>query len=349
MSVQVLTANELLDISTQLLTASDCDVKEAKILSQVLVWCDQIGRHNQGVWRLPLLTKRFKKGLIKSPCSPKTIQSTASVSVMNADEGSGHYIAYLAMEKAIKIAQQMGVGVVGVNNSNFFGAGSYYINQACQSGMIGLVMSNSFPKVAAYGGVKSVLGTNPFAFGAPRKNGEHILLDMATASSAGSSITKSGEQGIQLEEGIAIDKNGNPITDPNKVASGSLLPFGGAKGFGISLMVEILSGVLMGAGFSHGVKSMYKNFEESGDNGHFFITIDIGKLISIEDYHLRIEELLTLVKDSAEGFDHKKVLFPGEARWDQYKTSCKKGINIDHETISALKELSTQLDVEIDW
>jgi len=197
--------------------------------------------------------------------------------------------------------------------------------------------------------VKSVLRTNPFAFGAPRRNGEHLLLDMATSSSAGSSVTKSSEQGIQLEEGIAIDEIGNPITDPDKVQSGSLLPFGGAKGFGIALMVEILSGVLTGAGFSHGVKSMYKNFEESGDNGHFFMAIDIEKIIPLESYYDRMDELLDSVKSSAEGFKDKEVFFPGEMRWAEYQTSLANGITLDQKTTSSLKQLSKELNVNFDW
>ena len=342
-------ADQLIELATQLLIESGCEKKESQIISQVLVWCDQIGRHNQGVWRLPLLTRRLKENLIKSPCNPHFIQSSPSISILNADQGSGHYIGHLAMQKAIELAKDTGVGIVGVRNSNFFGAGSYYVNQACQAGMIGLGMSNSFPKVAAYGGVRSVLGTNPFAFGAPRQNGDHLLLDMATSSSAGSSVTKSSEQGVKLEEGIAIDDQGNPITDPDKVQSGSLLPFGGAKGFGIALMVEILSGVLTGAGFSHGVKSMYKNFEESGDNGHFFIVIDIKKIIPLKSYYDRMDELIDSVKSSAEGFEDREVFFPGEMRWAKYQASLADGITLDEKTASSLKQLSKELDVNFAW
>ncbi len=334
------TVEQLKETSFQILVNNGCEEKESEILSQILVWCDQIGRHNQGVWRLKLLTRRFREGLIKSPCSPVFEDSTPSLSILDGDKGSGHYIGNIAMQRAIELARDNGVGIIGVKNSNFFGAGSYYINQACQTGMIGLAMSNSFPKVAAYGGVRSVLGTNPFAFGAPRKNGNHLLLDMATSSSAGSSITKSSELGIQLDEGIAIDLEGNPITDPDKVQSGSLLPFGGAKGFGLSLMVEILSGVLTGAGFSHGVKSMYKNFEESGDNGHFFVAINIKKIISLNDYYDRIEELIDLVKSSSEGYGNKNVILPGETRWEKYKSSLSNGISLDQKTIDMLNELS---------
>ncbi len=340
---------QLRNLTGEILVASGADEKEAVILAEILVWCNQVGRPNQGVWRLPLLTRRFRENLIKSPCTPEFEQSSPSITLIDADQGSGHYIGHIAMQRAITIARETGVGIAGVTNSNFYGAGSYYINLACENGMVGLAMSNSFPKVAAFGGVKSVLGTNPFAFGAPRRNGDHLLVDMATSSSAGSSITKSTEQGIKLAEGIAIDENGNAITDPEKVQSGSLLPFGGAKGFGLALMVEILSGVLTGAGFSHGVKSMYKNFEESGDNGHFFIAIDVQKMIPLDSYYDRMDELIDSVKASADGIEGKDVIFPGEMRWVEYQKSLVEGISLDEKTAASLEELSEQLNVKIIW
>jgi len=135
-------ADQLEELATQLLIESGCEKKESQIISQILVWCDQIGRHNQGVWRLPLLTRRLNEDLIKSPCNPHFTQSSQSVSILNADQGSGHFIGHLAMQKAVDLAKDTSVGIVGVKNSNFFGAGSYYVNQACQAGMIGLGMSN---------------------------------------------------------------------------------------------------------------------------------------------------------------------------------------------------------------
>lgn len=325
---------QLTDTTTAILIASGCDPQEAQVISSILIWCDQVGRHNQGVWRLPLLTKRFHKGLIQSPCRARYSQLKPAVSLMDANQGSGHFVAQQAMHKAINLAQNNGVGIVGVHNSNFFGAGAYYINQACQAGMIGIGLSNSFPKVTAYGGIKPVLGTNPFAFSAPRKNGQHILLDMATAASAGSSITKSKEQGKRLDNNIAIDAQGKKITDPSQVAEGALLPFGGAKGFGLALLVEILSGVLTGAGFSHGVKSMINNYSQSGNNGHFFIALDITSFIDIDYYFQRIEALLTIIKSSGNG--SQSVLYPGEIRWDYYQQSITRGIYLDHHTTEQL-------------
>lgn len=338
---------ELLRFASEILQASGASKHEAAVVAEVLVWCDFVGRDNQGVWRLPILTERIEKGLVNTPCHYHVEQSATSVRVIDANKGMGHFVAYRAMEEAIKVARQTGVAFVGVKDSNFFGAGAYYIQQAASAGMIGICASNSYPKVAAYGGIRSVLGTNPFAFSAPRKNGRHILLDMATSASAGSTIRKCIEKGEALPDGIAVDCTGAYIKDPAKVEQGTILPFGGAKGYGLSLMVEILSGIITGAGYSHGVKSMYKNFSESGNNGHFFIAIDVEKIIKIEDYYERVESFISLLRASGSDPENKPVMLPGEVRWNQYEQNVRQGLEINCATTKVLEELSRRYRIAL--
>ncbi len=340
----ITTEKQLFRLSREILIASGADQQEAEIVSQILVWCDFIGRDNQGVLRLPILTKRIEEGLIKTPCHYKIQKNSSSAALIDGKQGMGHYLAHQGMEQAIQIARETGIAFVGIRDSNFFGAGAYYVEQAASAGMIGIAASNSFPKVAAFQGVSSVLGTNPFAFSAPRENGHNLLLDMATSASAGSTIRQCIENNEELPEGIAVDKMGNSIKNPRDVENGTILPFGGAKGFGLSLMVEILSGIITGAGFSHGVKSMYKNMEQSGDNGHFFIAIDINKLIPVNSYYERMETFIQLLRDS--GSDERKVLFPGELRWEIYEKNKKSGLAINPDTIVELKKLANRYGID---
>jgi ureidoglycolate dehydrogenase (NAD+) len=331
-------------------SACGADNQQADSLADVLVWCDQVGRSTQGVWRLPLLARRISLGLIKCPCTPKFSRRAAALDLLDGDAGLGHHIGRLAMNRAVEIAMAEGVGAVAVRNSNFFGAAAYYVQIAAERNMIGITMSNSFPKVAAFGGIMPVLGTNPIAFAAPRPDGRNILVDMATSAMAGSTVRKIVEQEVgRLSENVAVDGQGNPLTVPEGVQEGSLLPFGGPKGFGLALMVEILSGVITGGGFSHGVKSMYKNFSESGDNGHFMLAIDISRLMPIAEYHARIEQLIAWVKASADGSTGRDVLIPGEVRWGAYEESLKSGITLDHQTKCALAQLADQYGVVVPW
>ncbi len=338
---------ELTGFVNNVLKAVDADNEQARVFTEALIWSDLIGRPTHGVWRLPAYAKRIARGLIKCPCQPEYDQLDFAVAVMDGDEGLGHYLGHEAMIHSIELARKFGIGAVGVRNSNHFGTGAYYVHLAAEHGMMGVAVSNSISKVAPHGGIRAVFGTNPFAFGAPRSNGKSIMLDMATTAIAGAQVMRYAEQGRALPEGIAIDPEGNPILDPSRVDEGVLLPFGGAKGYGLTLMIEILSSVLTGAMFSTGVNSMFNNFEESGKNGHFFIAIDVSRFMDLDSYFERIEELLSLVKNS--GKEKNNVMIPGEARWEQYEKNLELGVPLDDSTIKALQGLADQYRIPADF
>lgn len=332
--------NTLSEFVYDVLKGVDADHEQARIFADALIWSDLIGRPTHGVWRLPAYAKRMDLNLIKCPCKPKYQNPDAAADLMDGDQGGGHYIGHEAMLQSVEKAKVHGLGAVGVYNSNHFGTGAYYVNLAAEAGMIGFAFSNSISKVAPYGGVSAVFGTNPFAFGAPRKNGQHMMLDMATTAIAGAAVMKYAEQGKELPEGIAIDAQGSPITDPNRVDEGALLPFGGAKGYGLSLMIEILSSVLTGAAHSSGVNSMFNNFKESGQNGHFFLALDITRFMDLEQYYSRMENLLDEVKATA--MKPGDVVIPGETRWEYYEQSLDQGVPLDAATVKALDGLAEQ-------
>lgn len=330
----------------QLLAAGGVDAIQAKSLADNLIWCDKVGRRNHGIERLPVLLKRVGTGAIRCPCSPKTAHLAASAERIDADGGFGHYAARLGMERACSIAAETGVGVVGVHNSNFFGAGAYYAQLAAGRGMIGLALSNSFPKVAAHCGTAPVLGTNPISFAAPRENGRSILIDMSTAAMAGSTVREAIAKGELLEPGVAIDAVGAAILDPAQVASGTLLPAAGAKGFGLAIMVELLSGVLTGAGVSGEVASMYSDLDRSGNNGHLLLAIDIARWMPLEQFKQRTEALAAMLAGSGAA---QTVRLPGDERWREYDQSEREGILIEPLTLASIEQLARSLDVALDW
>ena len=314
------------------LTESGAAVAQAEATARHMVWCESIGRHNFGIERIAIHLKRLQAGVLNGQAEPRLEHVTGSLARLDGDGGFGYAAAELAMQEAIAMARGQGIGAVGVKNSHFFGAGAYYVNMAAGAGMIGLALSNSFPKVAAHGGLHPVLGTNPFAFGAPRANGDHLLFDMATSALAGSAVREHLAAGKPLPEGLAIDADGQPITDPAKVNDGALLPFGGPKGFGLSLMVEILAGVITGAGVGDGVASMYSDFTRNGGNGHFMLALDIASFMSMSDYHARFDRLVAILKASG-----GHVLLPGQVRWENYRDAIANGVEVDEAQWMALQ------------
>ena len=304
--------------------------RQAEATARHMAWCEMVGRTNFGIERIPVLVKRIKAGVLAADGDMKFEKLGPSIERLDAGGGFGFDAAERAMRRATEIAAVTGIGIVGVRNSNFFGAGAFYVNMAAQRGMIGLAMSNSFPKVVAHGGLKPVLGTNPFAFGAPQRNGDHLLFDMATSALAGSTVRENLARGKALPGGLAPD--------------GALLPFGGAKGFGLALMVEMLAGVITGAGVGDGVASMYNDFARNGGNGHFMLVLDVARWMSLDDYHMRFEALVSAVKASGEG-----VLLPGEVRWENYRNNLESGIALDAAAASDAGAIARDAGLATPW
>jgi LDH2 family malate/lactate/ureidoglycolate dehydrogenase len=339
-------SDALRDLCIALFRACRVDQEQANEVANNLIWSELVGRENFGLLRLPIYLERVVKGGLKCPCDPRFTDISDAISTLDADAGFGQYAANLATERAVSQARISGVGMVGVRNSNFFGTGAYFVNKIAEAGMVGLVMSNSFPKVTAHGGLTPIFGTNPLAFGAPRRNGEHLLFDMATSALAGSTIRECIEHGTPLPSGMAIDKDGNPITDPTKVADGALLPVAGAKGYGLSLFVEILAGVLTGAGVADGVSSMYGDVSAPGQNGHFVIAIDVSRFMVIEDFYARFETLVAAIKASHPIND---VLLPGEIRWRNYHRNLEAGIPLGDTTRKVVEVLCRKHGIPVPW
>jgi ureidoglycolate dehydrogenase (NAD+) len=332
-----------------ILCASGVDSKEAAIIAGVIVWIDLVGRYAQGVGRLHVYLKRLPNDLIKSPCHPEFKQKSDTIYLLNGNDGFGHYLGHIAMSKAIDTADQHGIGLVGVSHSNHWGCAAYYVNLATQSNKFGFAFSNAVPHVAPFGGISAVIGTNPFAFGAPMKNQKSVLVDLSTGASSGSTIMKAAEEGKTIPEGIVIDEEGNSIVDPKAALHGIVLPFGGAKGYCLGLMVEILSGVITGAGFSHEVASLHRNFERSTNVGHFFMAIDVSAFMTIEDYYERMNRLVAWIRDVKPQKNVDQILIPGESRWLYYEKQLAQGIELDHETIKSLNILAKEMDIQTPW
>lgn len=337
---------ELNDFLVKILESFGADSYQARIFCEALVWSDLIGRPTHGVWRFPAYVKRFREGLLKCPCSPVVSVLSASTTRIDGDSGFGHYIGHVAVEQAISQARDSGVSMVTVHSSNHFGTAGYYVDKVASSEMLGIVVSNSIAKVAPAGGVAPVFGTNPFAFTVPRKNARPILLDMATSAVSGGSIIRAREQQQRLPEGVLVDRSGDFITDASLADDGVMLPFGGAKGAGLSLLVELLSGVIAGASLSTEVRSMFNDFSGNGNNGHCIIAIDIGKLLPMDDYYKRIEQLVEIIKSSAASTG-EEVRLPGEKRWEIMDERLSTGVPLELDLLGKLRELAATANVEL--
>lgn len=339
---------DLRAFAASLLTAAGTIPEEADITAKALVWADLVGRPTQGVWRLKEICPRVRRGLIRSPCEPEFIQTREGVFQVDGRNGSGRYVGHLGMEKAIETARRHGVCLVAVKNSNHNGAAAYYVELAAKAGMLGFAFTNAPRRVAAYGGASPVFGTNPFAFGAPLRDGNSVLIDFSTSAIAGSILRKGAETNQPVPAGVAVDSKGNAgIAAENGPVT--LLPFGGAKGFCLGLLVEILAAVVTGSPMSFQIPSMLENPDASRPTGHAFLAMDIAALLPPDAYHARMEMLVAAIKGSALLPGVTEILLPGETRWRNYRKQLKEGVCLDSNTLESLRSLAAEMGIKPPW
>lgn len=339
----IFASSSLRTLAATLLRRAGAAEKEASVIADILVWCDAAGRPTQGLWRLEVLCDRIAGGGITSPCNIDFQRKGAATMLVDGGNGSGHYVCHQATLAAIAAARESGLVALAIRNSNHCGALGHYAWIAAEAGLISFIWSNAYAKVAAFGGNKPVLGTNPMAFGAPRLNAPPIIVDLATSASAGSSVRLAAEEGRSLKDGIAKDYSGNPLRDASLLdRSGYLLPFGGAKGYALALVCEILCGALASDACSRDVRSMYGDHSEAGRNGQFMMLLNPACFVTDSEYSARTERIVKgLVTDDA------STRIPGYARSESLTASKMHGVPLAEQTIGALSELCTRFDVRM--
>jgi ureidoglycolate dehydrogenase (NAD+) len=334
---------DLQRLAEALLVAHGADAEEAVVIARVMVWCECVDRRTYGMWRLPIVCAKLEAGAITSPCTPLVERLAPGLARIDARGGAGQYVASVATHLAGELARESGIASVVVRGGHHFGAASYYAHVLAEQELVGLVATNAAPKVAPWGGVRPVLGTNALAFTAPRADGRSVLVDFATSAAAAATLRWAAERGSELPEGVAVDEHGAPLRDFAGLKGGALLPFGEAKGYSLGLLVEILTGVLGGGGMSHEVVT---SFGESANASQTFVAVDLARFMPREEFHARVERLVDSIH--ASGLEGAAVRVPGERRWEALARA-SSGIVLDEETVAALERLAAARGVDVPW
>ncbi len=322
---------------------------DAEAVADGLLWGDLHGRLEYGLIRLPNLIERVCRGLTHSPARMAWAIISPAAHQLDAGQGLGFTAGKLATERAVELARAQGVGVVTVKHSSHYGAAAYYCEQAAQAGCIGFTCTNAFPKVAPFNGTSPVLGTNPLAFGCPTLDGRPVLVDFATSAVAGSAVRKAEGCRTDLPPEAALDARGRPTSDPLVAASGALLPAAGAKGYALALMVEILSGVLTGAGVAKDVGSLFQTWDRPVDVGHFFLAIQIERFMPMDKFLARLDILSAWVKSSPAINAFDPVRIPGEIRADYAARYASEGVPYTEAMECAARTLAKQFSLPPPW
>ncbi|NLB98452.1 MAG: ureidoglycolate dehydrogenase [Lactobacillales bacterium] len=301
--------------------------EQAEEVAKHLVYADANGVHSHGAVRVDYYAERIAKGGVTLEPNTRFEKTGPSSAVFHGDNGQGHYVANMALDGAIEMAKESGVAIVGVSRMSHSGMLSYYVEKAAKANMIAISMCQSDPMVVPFGGAETYYGTNPIAFGVPREGKTPLIFDMATTVQAWGKILDARSKNNPIPDTWAVDEKGVPTTDPHAVAG--LLPIAGPKGYGLMMMVDILSGVLLGLPFGKHVSSMYNKMEEGRDLGQLFILIDPNRFTTLDTFKANIEQTIEELHSvrSAEGFD--QVYVPGELGQMLYARYMQEGIPVE--------------------
>ncbi|WDR03880.1 Ldh family oxidoreductase [Devosia algicola] len=318
----------------------------AQLCSQSMVTTNLWGIDSHGLLRMPIYAKRLMGHVIKANPEVSTIAARGGFEVMDGNEGMGFLVGHAAMERAIALAKEYGIGAVSVTNSNHFGAAALYARQATDQGMLALSMTNVTPNLVVPGGSKPITGNNPIAFGAPTRLGFPFLLDISMSSVAGGKLLLAEEKGEKIPMTWATDRSGKPTDDPRIGFEGFLLPLGGHKGFGLSLMVDILCGVISGGAFQFDIKSMYGAPDKTSDTGHMVIAIDPTVLMGASEFLDRMDSFYQTVKNSPMWDDRQRMYIPGEIEHQTMARRQEEGLPMPRSLVDELVGIARTIEGE---
>jgi LDH2 family malate/lactate/ureidoglycolate dehydrogenase len=317
---------------------------DAREVMDCLLSADLRGADSHGVVRLPIHFQRLKAGLVNPRPSMQLRASIGAASLLNGDNGLGPVVGNRAMQAAIKLAGNSGIGFIGVYGSNHFGAAGYYVRKAIAENMIGVVASNSVPNMAPYGGRDRLLGTNPFAVGIPTGKEPPLVFDSSSSVVARGKIIVAAKLGTPIPDDWALDEAGNPTTDAAAALKGTVLPFAGAKGSGIALIIDIFCGVLTGAAFASHLNSL-TNFANLQNLGHVFVALRTDIFISSQEFAARMDEILRLLKSGAPALGFNQVQAPGEGAAEREARNLRLGIPLAPKVVEELSALGSECGV----
>ena len=341
-----LAADKLREIAAQLLMGAGASEEEAAIVSRHSVGANLAGHDSHGIIQIPTYIDRMRRGHIVAGTPIEVVQETPTTTVVDGNWGSGYVVSERAMQMTIDKARRNSVAAATVLKQGHVGRVADYPIMAASAGMIGIMTADSgraTKAVAPFGGREPRLGTNPICIAMPSNLEGPLFIDMATSAVAAGKLLVASARGASIPEGWLLDKDGNPTTDPNALHQGGVvLPLGGPeghKGYGLSVMVEIFSGILTGLGFGH---------EPSGrhNDGCFMAAFNVEAFRPLDDFKREVTEFARYLKSSppAAGFD--EVYYPGELEHLRAQKLSAEGITVEDATWERLKALAAEFGLE---
>ena len=332
MATVPLSLEDIYNLANKTLLANGCDEETSNILSDLIMKAERDGSLSHGLFRLPAYIAGLKSGKINGKNRPKISKITPSVIKVDGNNCLAPMVLNKSLPELIKAAKENGVAVLSITNSHHMAAMWPETEAIAEEGLVAFACTSYKPAVAPAGSIKPLFGTNPISFAWPRKSKPPVVYDMATASMAMGEVQVAKREGHKVPLGTGLTKEGKDTTDPAEIADGGvLLPFGGYKGSGIAMMVELLAGALVGDNFSYETAEKDNNDGGPPSGGEFILAISPEKL-SNSDWDTHSSKFFEKMKSMGD------VRLPGERR---HKNRLDKGPrHINEDLVNKIKSLS---------
>lgn len=341
--VHLYSLDTLNDFTIDFMKAVGATDEEAAIIADGLMTASQWWHpgQGQGLEKLFRYHRRVKGGGIIPGVEMTWVTDGPSYALLDAANGFGYVAAYRAMERAVEKAKTTGVAMVGVRRSNHFGIAGYHALQAAKQGLIGWSFTNARAEMAPWRSAEVVLGTNPWGIAIPRKDTHAIVLDMALTMSGKGMMRWYQQEGRSMPDNWALTPDGKFTTDPAAAMDGPLLPIGEYKGYGLSLITDVLAGVMTGALFGLSVFQDESNYNV----GHMMLAVNPTAFMSQDEFDTRLEALVAEVKSAPPIDADRPVMLPGEVEFNRMDERQRDGIPVSRETVEGLRELAGEIGV----
>ena len=328
------------------LRANQVPAADAKVVAQLMIKSDLVGADGHGIFRLPAYIKRIRAGGINLNPNIHIEREQGATALINGDNALGHLVMNKAVELAIEKVKQHSVCWIGSHYGNHSGAASVYVRRLAEQGYIGIYMAvGNANHMAPWGGIDLLLSTNPIAIAVPAGDHPIVLLDIATTVAAYGKVKVAAQKGEFIPDTWMIDRNGQPITDPQKSSEGSLLPIGGYKGYGLAVMIGLLAGALNNAAVGKSTIDFNAHHDLITNTGQTIIAVDPSAFGDPEQFVERVITLVNDLKTSSRLPGVNQIRVPGDGAAKSIAQRLKLGIPISPELKDSLNQCAKECGI----
>ncbi len=319
---------------------------DALKVSQLMAEADLQGSDGHGIIRLPQYIKRIRAGGINKNPKIRVVHERSAMAVVDGDNGMGHLVVSHAVDLAIEKAKEAGVAWVSTRMSNHAGPASLYSRMPLQHDMLGLYFAvGNANHLPPWGGMDMLLSTNPISAGIPAGDEPPVVLDMATTVAAYGKVKVKAKRGEMMPPGWMIDRQGQPLLDPNKASEGFLLPIGEHKGYGLALIVGLLAGTLGGAAMGRDVVDFNADHETVTNTGQAILVIDLAAFGDPAHFKHQVDALVRDIRASEKLPGVERIWLPGEQSHEKRGRYGAKGIPVTSTLVQELNALAADWGV----